>query len=104
MYVKHFDILSKILIHLRKVCFSSQGSPEEAESSFYLREALKPLEQLRLDFDRLTREHDKFKQEHAAALEKSKLYDTDLGDKYRTIKVYTSLERRKNFICGILRD
>jgi len=50
------------------------------------REAMKPLEELKAQHEALKQEHEQFKQEHTAALEKSKLYDTDLLDKYNKIK------------------
>ena len=50
-------------------------------------EALKPLEELQTKYDELKKEHENFKSIHQEALNKSKLYDTDILDKYTKIKV-----------------
>ena len=50
------------------------------------KEKLQPLEQLQKDFDELAAKHEQFSQEHASALERSRLYDQDMLDKSRKIK------------------
>ena len=47
---------------------------------------LLPLEELKIKHSELAAEHDKFGKEHAAAMERSKLYDKDMLDKSRKIK------------------
>merc|ERR1711936_926357 len=47
---------------------------------------LLPLEELNVKHSELVAEHEKFSEEHAAALERSKLYDKDMLDKAKKIK------------------
>ena len=63
-------------------------------------EALKPLEELQTKYQQLKKEHENFKSIHQEALDKSKLYDTDILDKYTKIKVGVGF--RSNFKKKIL--
>ena len=47
---------------------------------------LVPLEELKVKHSELAAEHEEFSKEHAAALERSKLYDKDMLDKAKKIK------------------
>ena len=50
------------------------------------KEKLLPFEQLRNDYDELVAKHEQFSTEHASAMERSRLYDTDMLEKARKIK------------------
>ena len=47
---------------------------------------LLPLDELKIKHSELVAEHEKFREEHAAAVQRSKLYDKDMLDKARKIK------------------
>ena len=47
---------------------------------------LLPLDELKIKHSELVAEHEKFREEHAAAVERSKLYDKDILNKARKIK------------------
>jgi chromosome segregation ATPase len=65
------------------------------------KEAVKPLEELQAKYQQLNKEHETFKSLHQEALDKSKLYDTDILDKYTKIK---ELKIERDSLQGMLQN